>query len=484
MRLTRIVATLGPAALVPETLEELIRAGVDVFRCNFSHGSIEVHNNACQAVRATSQKVGHEVALLQDLCGPKIRAEKMTDGAVELINGKETIITTENILGTAERFSCSYKNLPRDVSAGSKILLDDGLLELEVVRTNGNDVHCLVKHGGTLRDRKGINLPNVKLSTPSVTEEDLKNLQAGEAIGFDYVALSFVRSADDILQVRRATANFKHQPLIIAKIEKPEAITCIDEIIEVADGIMIARGDLAVEISPEKVPLLQQDLIRRANAADKIVIVATQMLESMKDNFTPTRAEVNDVAIAVYEGADAVMLSAETSVGKYPVEAVNVMNRVAKEVEIHMAATGHPQWDWVRGRVSHPLGDAVSNAAYSIYETLNAKAIVAFTRSGHTALYLSKCRPFTHLIMFTNSQHTARKMRLFWGVKPVYEPEIQTTDELRYRAVGYLRENNLCANDDNIIIVSGSPFGKIDHSNTIEVTQLSGAAVAANRRKK
>ena len=475
MRLTRIVATLGPASLEPETISDLIDAGVDVFRCNFAHGTPERHKAACEAVREAGRRTGRDVALMQELCGPKIRIEEIEKGGVELIPGQETVVTTAKLSGNAMRFSCSYKSLPQDVRPGDRIFINDGNIELEVLKTAGDDVYCKVRRGGMLASHASVNLPGVKISDPSVTPQDLKDLAAGQDMGFDYVSLSFVRSAEDVLKVRRVIEKWDNPPLLLAKIERPEALEAIDAIIAAADGIVIARGDLAVELAPERVPVVQQDLIRRANAADKLSIVATQMLESMKNSLTPPRSEVNDVAIAVYEGADAVMLSAETSIGSYPVAAVQMVAKVAAEVEKPLA-DNHPQWNWKRTRVTHPLGDAVSNAAYGIYKALKATAIVAYTHSGRTGLYLSKCRPFVHLVVFTRSREVARKMRLFWGVEPIYCSNINTAQDLRYYATEHLRENNLCAGTDNIIIVSGNPFGIIDHSNTLEVTQLSGNA--------
>lgn len=475
MRLTRIVATLGPASLEPEIIDELIEAGVDVFRCNFAHGTPERHKAACEAVREASRRTGRDVALMQDLCGPKIRIEEIENDGVELITGQETVVTTAKLTGNAMRFSCSYKSLPRDVQPGNRIFIDDGIIELEVLNTAGEDVYCKVLRGGLLRSHVGANLPGVEISAPSVTPRDLKDLAAGQDMGFDYVTLSFIRGAEDMRKVRKEIEKWENPPLLLAKVEKPEALENIDEIIDAVDGIVIARGDLGVELAPERVPGIQQELIKKANAADKLVIVATQTREDTRDGTTPTRPEVNNVAMAIYAGADAIMLSAETSIGRNPVTAAKVVAQIATEAEKTLA-TNHPQWDWQRTRVNHPLGDAVCNAAYNIYKSLNATAIIAFTHTGRTGLYLSKCRPFAHLVVFTRSREVARKMRLLWGVEPIYCPNINTAQDLRYYATEHLRENNICAGTDNIIIVSGNPFGIIDHSNTLEVTQLFGSA--------
>lgn len=483
MRRTKIIATLGPASVDPEVLRKLIYTGVDVFRFNFSHGTHESHKAAAEAVREACAECGREVAILQDLCGPKIRCGEMENGSVELITGQETTITTTPTIGTQTMFSCSYKQLAQDAAPGDKVLLNDGLLELEVLAASGDEVRCLVVRGGVLSSHKGINLPGMELSTPSVTAKDMKDLNAGIEIGFDYVALSFVRCAEDVLKVKKAVEKCENPPMVIAKIEKPEALDNIHDILEVADGIMVARGDLGVELPAERVPILQKELIRIANAEDKLVIIATQMLESMTENPVPTRAEVSDVANAIYDGADAVMLSGESAVGHFPVEAVETLHKISNETETYLSHN-RPHWDWERITPSHPLGDAVGDAAFWLYEDLGAKAMVAFTSSGKTALYLSKNRPFAPIVVFTTNQSVARKMNLYWGVEPVYCSDVHSTKDLRYYATEHLREKAICRGNDNIVLITGSPFGAIDHSNTLEVIQLAGDVPVLDLKKK
>ncbi len=483
MRRTKIIATLGPASVDPDILRQLIYTGVDVFRLNFSHGTHESHKAAAEAVREACAECGREVAILQDLCGPKIRCGEMENGCIELTTDQETSITTSPVIGTPTRFSCSYKKLPTDAQPGNMILLNDGLIELEVLATAGDDVRCRVVCGGPLASHKGINLPGMDLSTPSVTTKDMKDLGAGLEIGVDYVALSFVRCAEDVMKVRKAVEKVENPPAIIAKIEKPEALDNIHDIIEAADGIMIARGDLGVETPSERVPIIQKELIRLAHAADKIVITATQMLESMIEHPVATRAEYSDVANAIYDGTDAVMLSGESAVGRFPVKSVQTLHEIAVEIEAYLEFN-RPHWDWERISPSHPLGDAVGDAAFWLYEDLEAKAIVAFTASGRTALYLSKNRPFAPIVVFTNSPAVARKMNLYWGVEPVSCGDIHSTKDLRYYATEHLRERALAKGNDNIILITGSPFGVIDHSNTLEVIQLAGDVPVLNLSNK
>lgn len=473
MRRTKIIATLGPASVDPQILRSLIDAGVDVFRLNFSHGTHETHRAAAETIREMCAVCNREVAILQDLSGPKIRCGEFENGSADLAVGQETIITAASVLGTASRFSSTYKSLPQDAKPGDRILLNDGLLELKVLATAGEDVRCEVIRGGVLTNHKGINLPGMELSTPSVTPKDMKDLSAGLNIGVDYVALSFVRTADDVMKVRKALEKRENPPLIIAKIEKPEAVENIAEILEAADGIMIARGDLGVELPAEQVPVLQKELIRAAHSLDKLVITATQMLETMIERPVPTRAEVSDVANAIFDGTDAVMLSAESAAGHYPLEAVQTMARIAISTEDYLR-NHRPHWDWKRITGRQQLGDAVGDAAYWLYEDLGAKAIVAYSATGKTALYLSKNRPFAPIVVFTGSRDVARQMRLYWGVEPIFCVDIHTAKDLRYYAAEYLRENALVSGNDRVVLISGSPFGVVDCTNSLEIMQLAG----------
>lgn len=471
MRRTKIVATLGPATSTEEGLRLLLEAGVDVFRLNFSHGARDSHRETIHRIRETSKELGMEVAILQDLCGPKIRTGQMEDGAVELVQDSEVVVTTRKVLGTSSRFSTSHKSLPVDVQTGQSILMDDGKLELTVLATSDEEVRCRVTRGGMLRDRKGMNLPQTVISTPSVTAKDFRDLSVGLEEGVDYVALSFVRHPDDILKVRRSLDKRGSQIKIIAKIEKPEALTHIDEILEVTDGIMVARGDLGIEMPIHQVPLLQKDLIRKANQADKIVITATQMLESMTQNAIPTRAEVADVANALIDGTDAVMLSGETAVGAYPGEAVATMDRILTSTESYLEEH-RPDWDWGRLNPAHPVQDALGHAAHQLYNDLLVKSINAFTASGRTALFLSKGRPFAPIIAFTAKREVCRQLRLLWGVVPVLDTNVATADELRNLALAYAQEHHIAEYGERILLIAGSHFGQVGSANGIEVATL------------
>ena len=479
MRRTKIVATLGPASSDTETLKRLIKGGVDIFRLNFSHGTRDSHRETIHLIRETTKALGTEVAILQDLCGPKIRVDQMENDAVDIIPDSEVTITTKKVLGTSTRFSCAYKPLPRDVLPGNRILLDDGRLELMVLSASGEEVLCRVIRGGELKSRKGMNLPGTAISSPSVTQKDAKDFVVGLEEGVDFVALSFVRHPDDIRKVRRLLVKHGKSMQIIAKIEKPEAIEYIDEIIDAADGIMVARGDLGIEMELERVPILQKNLIRRANEADKYVITATQMLDSMMERSVPTRAEVADVANAIIDGTDAIMLSGETAAGEFPLEAVQTMDRIAKTTEAYLQ-TARPEWDWSRINPGHPVMDAVGHAAYSLYDDLDAKAIAAFTAAGNTALFLSKSRPFAPILAFTAKRETFRRMRIFWGVVPILDTAITARDELRARAIEHVRKNEIAEPGDRVLIVSGTHFGQIGATNGIEIATLDAAGNVQN----
>jgi pyruvate kinase len=468
MTRTKIVATLGPASSEPETLKRLIESGVDVFRLNFSHGTRESHRALIGSIRKVCDEVGSHPALLQDLCGPKIRTGLMVDDAVELESGSTVVITTEDTVGTAARFSTNYEHLPRDVSPGSSIRLNDGMIELRVSEVSGHEVQCLVICGGTLGSRKGINLPYTAISAPSVTEKDLADLDVGIEEGVDFVALSFVRTPADITAVKDILAARGSKAQVIAKIEKPEAVDCIEDIITVADGILVARGDLGVEMDLARVPLLQKRIIRAANEQDKYVIVATQMLESMINSRVPTRAEVSDVTNAIIDGADAVMLSGETAMGRYPVEAVAMMDRVARETEAYLV-DNPARWDWARVSDVNPVQEAIGQAAFQLCADLDAAAIVAFSATGGTALYLSKSRPGAVIVAFTASKEAFRRMRMFWGVEPVLDADISSKDDLLAKAKQYLKDQGVASDGRPLLVVAGSHFGQVGSTNAVEV---------------
>ncbi len=452
-RRTSIVATLGPATSSPKRIRELIEAGVDVARLNFSHGAADEHARIYDAVRAAEREVGRTVAVLQDLAGPKIRVGHLRDGAVDLREGQPLIITTEDVNGSNHAISTTYPGLPRNVRKGDRILLDDGTLELVVEDTTKTAITARVVRGGVLKEHKGINVPGVAVDLPCLTEKDLKDLEFGIRLGVDYVALSFVRRAKDINLGREAVASLGAQTPLIAKLEKAEAINVLDEILQEADGVMVARGDLGVELDPEWVPVLQKTIIQKANAAGIPVITATQMLESMVNNPRPTRAETSDVANAILDGADAVMLSAETAIGKYPVEAVRMMDRIARVVE-----SSNTSIFGGRGPAQQNTTISMAHAAAAIAHEVRARAIVVMTRSGLTAQLLSKLRPHEPLIAFTEQEATARRLALWWGVQCFATAFKDSTDEMIAHLENELLRRRLVEEGDTVIIVGSAPL--------------------------
>ena len=453
MRRTRIVATVGPASSSPPVLERLIRAGVDVVRLNFSHGEHAEHLAVMEATRAIAAGLPRPVGLLQDLSGPKIRTGKIAGGgAVELRDGgRLTITTDESVEGTAERISTSYAALPGDVAPGDTILLDDGNLELRVERSSGDTVECRVVHGGTLSAHKGMNLPGVKLSTPALTAKDRQDLAFGVAHGVDFVALSFVRQAADVEECKALVRSLGASVPVIAKIEKREAIDDLPQVLEAADGVMVARGDLGVELSTEEVPTLQKRIIEMANGAGKVVITATQMLESMVENPRPTRAEASDVANAILDGTDAVMLSAETASGRYPVEAVETMARISRYTEEHYGLRGPARVSGSGSVVARSLARVASTVA----EELDCKLIVAFTESGSTARLVSSFRPRAPIAAITCNDDTYRRLSLWWGVLPVRSEFAADTDAMIVAGEALLKARGLVRGGDTVLMLAG-----------------------------
>ncbi|MBI5367661.1 MAG: pyruvate kinase [Planctomycetes bacterium] len=417
MRRTTIVATLGPASRSPEMIARLIAAGVDVFRLNFSHGDHASHAAVFSAVRAASVAAGRAVAILQDLQGPKIRIGTLAGGGpVELVAGRPFVITARELAGDAERVSTTYAALPHDVRVGDLLLLDDGLLRVRVTGKDAGEVRCEVVVGGPLGEHKGINLPGVPLSTPSLTPKDREDVAAGLAWGVDYVALSFVRRPEDVLELKELIRRAGQSVPVIAKIEKPEAIDRLEAIVDAADALMVARGDLGVEVSVEQVPVLQKRIIAAANRRAKPVITATQMLESMVANPLPTRAEATDVANAILDGTDAVMLSGETARGKYPVETVLQMARIAEATETALYPFERPLSTTVAS--ADPDAEALVDAACYAGRELKPAAFAVFTQTGATACLLSQQRPAAPILAFTPDPATYRRMALYWGVTP------------------------------------------------------------------
>jgi pyruvate kinase len=464
MRRTKIVATVGPASRGPEMLERLIQAGVNVFRLNFSHGTQEEHLAVINAVREISARLHRPIAVLQDLSGPKIRTGKVKDGEVELVRGARLAITTDtSIEGTADLISTTYEPLPRDGAAGDQVLLDDGNLELRVVGVSGGRVECEVVDGGPLRSHKGMNLPGVALSTPALTDKDRRDLVFGVQHHVDYVALSFVRRAEDVAEAKALIRSMGEATPVIAKIEKPEAVENLEAILAAADGVMVARGDLGVELGTEDVPIVQKRIIAMANAAGKVVITATQMLESMIENPRPTRAEASDVANAILDGTDAVMLSGESAVGKYPVETVETMARIAAYTEEHGMGSMHARRADVRradlplalAGPSTPVTRSLTRVAVSVAEELGCKLILAFTESGATARLVAGHRPRVPVVAVTHEDRVYRQLALWWGVVPIKSEFVENTDDLLAEGLARLTARGLVKKGDTILMLSG-----------------------------
>lgn len=452
MRKAKIVCTLGPSTDHPDHIEALIRSGLDVARLNFSHGEHADHEKRLRWVREASERVGKPVAVLADLQGPKIRTGKMDGGSIVLEDGAEVTITTEELLGTPARFSTTYQGLPGDVAVGDEILLADGRLLLTVAAKRGDtEVVCRVVQGGELGSNKGINLPGTKVSAPSLTDKDRADLAFALSIGVDYVALSFVRSADDVLDIKKITGDAVP---VIAKIEKPQAVANIDAIAELADGVMVARGDLGVEMPLERVPLIQKMLIDRTNSMGKIVIVATEMLESMIQAPRPTRAEVSDVANAILDGADAVMLSAETASGAYPEEAVKTMSAIISDVERSQRYREMKPHNLAR---SDSFASAVARASCAAAEQLGLNAIVACTQTGRSARLVSEHRPDARIFGLTPLPESFRRMALYWGVIPVMIPTYETPEEMLQVVSEVLMREGWATRGDAVVISSGVP---------------------------
>lgn len=452
MRRVKIVCTLGPASNTEERIGQLIEAGLDTARLNFSHGTHESHAEVAARVRSAARRLGRPVALLADLSGPKMRVGRFPDGPIELVEGKQFTLTTHDVPGDGQQVSQSYSQLPQDVNAGDKILLDDGLLRLRVLSTTDTDVVTEVEVGGPLSDKKGLNLPGVALSTPALTDKDRSDLEfAVEKLEVDYLALSFVRKADDVKQAQ----NLARGTPVIAKLEKPEAMDNLAEIIDTADGAMVARGDLGVETSAQSVPLLQKRIIREVNDRGKLVITATQMLDSMIRNPQPTRAEAADVANAVLDGTDALMLSGETASGRYPLEAVRMMDAIVCEVEssnlgLRDVANPEQMSDW-------GFANAAARAAALLSFSLPIKAIAVFTRDGRTANMLAEFRPRAPILALTPSERVATSLALEWGVMPrVAETPDSLNDALKM-ATQFLLTEKLCEHGDPCLLVVGWP---------------------------
>lgn len=454
---TKILATLGPSSDTTEKIIELIQAGIDGVRLNFSHGSYDYYEKVFKNINDACVAASEPIAILVDLQGPKIRVGELTEPEIEIVEGDKIEITSEEIVGTKENISCSYKNLPTDAQIGNKIFIDDGLIKLEVDSINEKSILCNVIEGGIIKPHKGINFPGMKLSLPSMTEKDFSDLDFALLHRVDFIALSFVRHPNDIKILRAYVEQKGFQKNIIAKIEKPEAVGHIDGIIREADGIMVARGDLGVELPPQEVPVIQKLLIRKCNSAGKMVITATQMLESMIKNPVPTRAEVSDVANAVWDGTDVVMLSGETSVGEYAVESVQMMQSVLSETESHMSIA-HKQRTSMPADAVENVFDSVGNALANMAGQLKAEAVVSFSRRGRMARAMSKFRPMTKLVVFSDNFEMMNMLRLTWGIVPIYLEDIPDEIKAIGTALAILREKNLVREGGTVIFTSGSPI--------------------------
>ena len=455
MKKTKIICTIGPTSDDREVMKQLILNGMDVARFNFSHGSHEEHKKRLEQLRELSEETGVPVAALLDTKGPEIRTCTLKGGnKVTLTAGQSFVLTTEAVEGDEHMVQINYDGLNEDVKSDDRILIDDGLIELKVVSVEGPKIHCTVLNGGELGERKGVNVPGVKIKLPALTDKDKEDIHFGMEMGFDYIAASFIRSADAIREIRSILAEGGSEMGIIAKIENEEGLDNLEAIMEASDGIMVARGDLGVEIAPEKLPYLQKMMIEKCSEGCKIVITATQMLDSMMRNPRPTRAEVTDVANAVYDGTDVVMLSGETANGKYPVEALKMMVHIIEETESHLDDAF-----FKRRRVSDNNRYSISNAVcYSSVTTaraLNAKAILAPTISGYTARMLSKWHPATRLICVSDNMEAVRRMQLYWGVTPYLGKWAEVIDNKIMNAIDMLKEKEIVNEGDLVVVTAG-----------------------------
>ncbi|ABG52092.1 pyruvate kinase [Trichodesmium erythraeum IMS101] len=467
LRRTKIVATIGPATIKPDVLRELIKAGATTLRLNFSHGTHEDHQNSIRLIRQTSFELNQTVAILQDLQGPKIRLGKFETGSISLEDGDPFILTSHLKLGTQKISSVTYEPLADEVPEGAKILLDDGKVEMlvEKVDKTEKELHCRVVVGGTLSNNKGVNFPGVYLSIKALTDKDRKDLMFGLDQGVDWVALSFVRNPQDVIEIKQLIANAGKKVPVIAKIEKHEAIEQMEEILALCNGVMVARGDLGVELPAEEVPLLQKRLISTSNRMGIPVITATQMLDSMVNNPRATRAEISDVANAIIDGTDAVMLSNETAVGKYPVEAVTTMATIAKRIEQEVITCNVSSMN----DTGHSIPNAISHAVSQIAQELDAAAIMSLTKTGATARNVSKFRPKTPILAVTPHVDVARQLQLVWGVKPLLVLDLPSAGQTFQSAINVAQENELLVDGDLVVMTAGTLQGIAGSTDLIKV---------------
>ena len=469
MKNTKIICTIGPASQKPEVIRELILAGMNVARLNFSHGSYEEQENKFRMIQEASKELGIPVAILQDTKGPEIRLRDFTNGKEELKAGQKFTLTTEEIMGTNEKVSISYKQLPKDVEEGMAILLDDGLIELKVEKVTDTDIVCTVINGGFVSNKKGVNVPGAELSMPFISDVDREDILFGIKMGFDFLACSFVRSKDDILAVRKILDENGAKTKVIAKIENMQGIRNLSEILEVSDGIMVARGDMGVEIPLEEVPVIQKKMIKKAIAAGKQVITATQMLESMTKNPRPTRAEATDVANAIYDGTTAIMLSGETANGQYPIEAVQTMTRIAQRAELDIDYINRFQRTEMHGA---DVTNAISHATCTTAVDLKAAAIITVTMSGFTAEMIARYKPNCPIVACSMDERVCRQVNMLWGVRPLHIDRKDTAEDLFKEGVRKAEEAGLIKKGDTVVITAGVPLGVSGKTNMIRVVEV------------
>lgn len=468
---TKIIATLGPATASFEVLEQLIKAGVNICRINFSHGDYEKVKSSIDNIRKLNKKFNMHIGILADLQGPKLRIGEVENNGVELIPGKELLFTTNKCVGNAEKVYITYPDFPKDVSVGEHVLVDDGKLMLKVISTNKKDeVNTRIIYGGTLSSKKGVNLPNTKISLPCLTKKDLRDLEFALENDVEWIGLSFVRSVTDIVDLKEIIKNSGKHARVIAKIEKPEAISEIDNIIDMTDGLMVARGDLGVELPMEQVPMIQKMLVNKCLQASKPVIIATQMMESMILNSTPTRAEVNDVANAVLDGADAVMLSGETSVGKYPVKVIEYMQKIISQVEADQGIYFREHPPVLKTQTF--IADSMCYNACVMARQSGARGIICMTNSGYTAFKLSSHRPQANIFIFTDNSTLLSALSLVWGVRGFYYDKYESTDDTITDIKAFVKDEGYLDIDDLVINIASIPMSERGRANMLKLSQI------------
>ena len=473
MRRTKIVCTIGPATESKEMIEKMIDAGMNVARLNTSHGNLEDHARKIKLLKEIRKEKGVPLAILLDLAGPKIRTGYLNEDYVDLEEGQIFYLTTEEIVGNKEIVSVNYKELAKDVKKGDRILLSDGAIELEVLETDGTKIKTIVKNGGRITHRRGVNVPGVDLSIESLTKRDMEFIKLGVEEDVDYFAVSFVRKKEDVQKLKDILKENDSDIPVIAKIETKQAIQNLEEIARVSDGLMVARGDLGVEIPIEDVPVAQKRIIELANRLAKPVITATQILDSMVNNPRPTRAEITDIANAILDGTDALMLSNETAIGKYPIDCIKVMDRVTRKAEESLEFYRHISLDWLRSfSAIYDTSDAISHACWQLSKDLNVKLIITSTSSGSTARRVARFRPQALIVATTPSEKTYHRLSLVWGVFPLVIDDVKTTDDLIEKSLDKVKEKGLTEEGDIVIVTAGIPPGKPGTTNMVKVQKV------------